>query len=328
MKTALITGATSMDGRTLTQQLLAQDYQVILTYRRTSNVDLQTIKDSYPATDKLTFTFMDICDPVSINLAIKSILDKTPINEFYNFASQSHVGESFSNPNATILATGQSVFNLLDAIRQLTPATKFFQACTSEQFGGNPINKPYDEISKHELRSPYSIGKELAYNWVKFFRQTYNLYTCAAFCFNHSNQFRGPNFFIQKVVTAATRIHLGLQHGLTLGNLDFWRDESLADNCTRAFQAMLQLPEPEDFVIGRGRAFSGHEFLSEAFNYFGLNYKRYVQYDASLVRPNEVVKLVANPAKAIKLLNWNPEQTSLSDHIKLMCEYQLNKLSL
>lgn len=327
---ALVTGSTSMDGRTLTHYLLAKDYKVILTYRRTANLDLEDIKKlfnddliKYPKSS-LDFVFMDIIDQSSIRYAIKSILENPQygqIDEFYNFAAQSHVFESFKNPDYTMKASGISVFYILEAIKDLSPKTRFFQACTSEMFGGSPDKCPFDEKSTFECRSPYAVAKRVSYDWVMYFRQTYGLFACAAFCFNHSNIYRGPNFFIQKCSLAATRIMLGKQKELTIGNLDFARDESLADFCIEAFWKMLQLDSPEDFVIGRGHAFTGKEFLDAAFGFYNLDWKKYIKQDKSLFRDNEVVKLVANPDKAINYLDWNPNRISLKNHISLMNEY-------
>ncbi len=332
-KIAIVTGGTGMDARTATHFLLSKNYKVILTYRRTANLDTSTISDlfiedliKYPESS-LDFLFMDIVDQSSVRLAIKSILENPKygeIHEFYNFAAQSHVQESFKNPDYTMRASGISVFYILEAIKDLTPKTRFFQACTSEMFGGNPERCPFDEDSQFECRSPYAIAKKVSYDWVTYFRQTYGIFACAAFCFNHSNIYRGPNFFIQKVCLAATRISLGKQSELVIGNLDFARDESLSDFCIEAFWKMLQLNSPEDFVIGRGKAFTGEQFLDEAFKIFGLDWKYYVKQDKSFFRENEVVKLVASPAKAIKLLNWSPERISLKQHIGLMCMHNLS----
>ncbi len=329
-KVSFITGATSMDGRTMTHFLLSKGYKVILSYRRTANLDIENIRNlfiddliKYPESS-LEFVFMDITDQSSVRLTIKSILEDTKygsIDEFYNFSAQSHVFESFKNPQATMQASGRSMFYILEALKDLSPRTKVFQACTSEMFGGNPDRCPFDENSPFEMRSPYAVAKKVSYDWVTYFRQTYGMFACAAFCFNHSNIYRGPNFYIQKCCLAATRISLGKQNELSLGNLQFFRDESLADYCVESFWKMLQLDKPEDFVIGRGEAFSGEQFLDESFSYFNLDWKKYVKLDKSLLRDNEVVKLVSNPKKSIEKLGYNPNRISFKDHIGLMCEY-------
>lgn len=331
-KIALITGATSMDGRTMTHFLLERGYQVILTYRRTATINLDQIKGLFHedltknSKSNLDFIFMDITDQSSIKFGIRSILENPKygsIDEFYNFAAQSHVFESFKCADVTMKASGIAMFYILESFKELSPKTKIFQACTSEMFGGNPERCPFDENSPFETRSPYAVAKRVSYDWITYFRQTYGMFTCAAFCFNHSNIYRNSSFYIQKCCLAATKISLGKQDELFLGNLSFFRDESLADFCVEAFWKMLQLPEPEDFVIGRGEAFSGEEFLNESFSYFNLDWKKYVKLDKQLLRDNEVIKLVSNPNKAVEKLNWNPKRISLKNHIGLMCEYNL-----
>jgi len=329
-KVSLITGATSMDGRSITHLLLSKGYKVILSYRRNAHLNLNHINDLFTDDFKknpessLDFILMEITDPTSVKLAIRSILENPKygqIDEFYNFAAQSNVGISFQNPVYTMQASGMSMFNILEAIKELTPKTKVFQACTSEMFGGDPNRCPFDENSLFETRSPYAVAKRVSYDWVTYFRQTYGLFVCAAFCFNHSNIYRNPDFYIQKVCLAASRISLGKQQELKLGNLQFSRDESYSDFCVEAFWKMLQLDKPEDFVIGRGEAFTGEEFLIEAFRYFNLDWTKFVKIDKSLLRDNEVVKLLANPSKAINKLGWKPNRMSLTEHIALMCEW-------
>jgi GDPmannose 4,6-dehydratase len=327
---SLITGATSMDGKTMAHLLLSKGYKVILTYRTNAHLNLNDIKDlyiddliNYPDSS-LDFVFMEITDQTSIKLAIRGILENPKygrIDEFYNFASQSQVWNSFKNPSYTMLASGISMFYILEAIKELTPKTRVWQACTSEMFGGDPKNCPFDENSKFETRSPYAVAKKVSYDWVTYFRQTYGMFVCAAFCFNHSNIYRNPTFMIQKACLGATRIALGKETEITFGNLNFERDESYSDFCVEAFWKMLQLDKPEDFVIGRGESFSGEQFLQNAFGYFNLNWQKYVKQDKSLFRDNEVVRLVSNPQKAIKKLQWSPDRMSFKDHIRLMCEH-------
>ena len=331
-RVSVITGCTGMDAKTMAHFLLSKNYKVILTYRRTATIDIEKIRElfiddliKYPESS-LDFIFMDIVDQSSVRLAIRSILENPQygkIDEFYNFAAQSHVFESFKNADYTMRASGISMFYILESLKELTPKTKVFQACTSEMFGGNPDRCPFDENSPFETRSPYAVAKRVSYDWVTYFRQTYGMFTCAAFCFNHSNIYRNSTFYISKCCLAATKISLGKQTELSLGNLSFYRDESFSDFCIEAFWKMLQLSNPDDFVIGRGEAFSGEEFLEKSFSYFNLDWKKYVKLDKSLLRDNEVVKLVANPKKAIEKLNFNPNRISLQNHINLMCENNL-----
>jgi GDPmannose 4,6-dehydratase len=220
-------------------------------------------------------------------------------------------------------ASGIAMFYILESFKEISPRTKIFQACTSEMFGGDPKNCPFNENSQFECRSPYAISKHVSFDWIKYFRQTYGMFACAAFCFNHSNIYRHSEFYIQKVCLAAARISLGKQKDIELGNLKFARDESYSDFCVEAFWKMLQLDKPDDFVIGRGEAFEGEQFLDEAFGYFNLNWKKYVKQDKSLFRDNEVVKLVSNPSKAQNILKWNPTRITFKQHIGFMCEHNI-----
>jgi GDPmannose 4,6-dehydratase len=328
-KIAVITG-TGMDSKTMTHYLLSKNYKVIMTHRQNATQDIDKVRElfyddlvKYPQAS-LDFVFMELTEQHSVNLAIKKILENTKfgkIDEFYNFAAQSHVGLSFSNPVYTMKATGISVFYILEAIKEYTPKTKVFQASTSEMFGGDPKRCPFNENSLFETRSPYAIAKRVAYDWVVYFRQTYNMFVCSAFGFNHSNNYRHSNFFVQKCCMGASKIALGKQKELYLGNLNFSRDESYTDFCIEAFYKMMQLDKPEDFVIGNGTTHSGEEFLYESFNYFNLNWKDYVKIDNSLIRPNEVVMLIADSKKAQKMISWIPNRISFKKHIELMCKY-------
>lgn len=328
-KVACITG-TGMDSKTMAHFLIAKDYKVILTYRRNANLELDKIAGlftndllSHPNA-KLYFKFMDITDQSSIRFCIKDILEDPNfghIDEFYNFASQSHVGLSFKNPVYTMQASGIAMFYILEALHDLTPRTKVFQACTSEMFGGDPKNCPFNEESKFELRSPYAIAKKIAYDWICYYRQTYDMFACVAYCFNHSNVYRHSSFFIQKICLGATRIILGKAKDLTLGNLEFARDESYSDFCIEAFWKMLQKDTPIDYVIGRDEAFTGTQFLDEAFGHYNLDWRKYVKQSKELFRQNEVIKLVSDSRKAQKELNWRPNRMSFRDHIRIMCEH-------
>lgn len=331
-KIALITG-TGMDSKTMVHFLLRKGYSVIMTYRRNASQNLDNIRKLFEDDlsqflfSSLDFIFMEITDQSSIRYGIKSILENPKygkIDELYNFAAQSHVGFSFQNPTYTMQASGVSMFYILEAIKELSPRTKVFQACTSEMFGGNPANCPFSEESQFECRSPYAVAKKVSYQWVQYFRQTYNLFVSAAFCFNHSNVYRHPEFYIQKCCLAATKISIGSQSKLILGNLSFARDETYSDFCIETFWKMLQLPNPEDFVIGRGESFTGEQILDLAFSHYNLDWKKYVEQDKSLFRDNEVVKLVANANKARKILGFKPERMSIETHIGIMCDYNYN----
>lgn len=326
-KVALITG-TGMDSKTMTHYLIPKNYTIILTYRSNTLQNLNTLKClfeedlSLHPESKLDFVFMDITDPNSIKTGFEYVLKQYGvIDELYNFASQSHVGDSFVNPDYTIAATGQAVFHLLESLRHLSPKTRFFQASSSEMFGGNPARCPFNESSPFECRSPYAIAKMLAYNWTYYFRQTYNMFCCNAFSFNHSNYYRDTRFFCAKVVNAATRIFLGKQKKLQIGSLNHYRDEFFTDFGVEAIHKLVNLDKPEDVVLATGTCHAGVEYLERAFGFYNLNYEDYAEIHTDLFRPNDVYKLVGDSSKATNLLGWQPNRITFREHINLMCQY-------
>lgn len=327
MKIALVTGS-GMDSKTLTHFLLGKGYHVVMTYRRNSTFNEPELKGLFSEDLKnyfpcgLSLESCDITDFSSVKNCIENVL-KTfgQIDEVYCLAAQSHVGNSFNNPIYTINATGMAAFNIFENLRNLSPKSKVYQASTSEMFGGDMKNNPFSEESPFELRSPYSIAKHLAYNWVKYFRQTYGMFICSGFLFNHSNIYRAKDFFIRHVTNSAARIALGKDSCFSVGNLNHYRDEHYADFGVEAMYKMLQLDFPVDLVIGNGHAQFGEEYLDYAFGYFNLDWKKYVKIDSSKFRPNEVIKLVADPRKAIDLIGWKPNRIPFKEHINLMCEW-------
>ena len=196
-----------------------------------------------------------------------------------------------------------------------------FSGNTSELMGGEPSRCPFDESSEYECRSPYSIGKELGTRWVKYYAQTHGMFATYGILFNHSNCTRGKSFFIRKLTNIAARIALGKEKEAVFGNLQFARDEHWSDFGVEMMWKMLQREKPETYLICRGKATTGEEFLDAAFGYFNLRWQDYVKFDVNLLRPNEVVKLVGNPQKAIDDLGWRPDRMSIEQHIGLMCRY-------
>jgi GDPmannose 4,6-dehydratase len=326
-KIALITGS-GMDSKTLAHILLSKDYDVVLTYRRNTSQNIENIKSlfsgdliKYP-NSSLSFEFCDITDQTSVRECIQNVLLKfNKIDELYSLASQSHVGDSFKNALYTLNATGTSVYYLLETLRELSPKTKFYQASTSEMFGGDPKNNPFNEKSPFELRSPYSIAKNLAYNWCQFYRQTYGMFISTGFLFNHSNIYRNINFYCRFVTNSAAQIALGKMSKFSVGNINHYRDEHLADYGCEAMFLLLQLEQPEDVVVGNGIAYHGEEYLDLAFGYFNLDWKKYIEIDKSKFRANEVVKLTSDSTKAQKLLGWKPNRIPFKDHLHLMAKY-------
>ncbi len=319
-KTALITGISGMDARALTHILLSKGYTVIGTYRKTANLNLDTIRAEFDSPN-LYFEHCSITDAQSVKTLVSEVLTKhSKIDEAYLLAAQSHVGHSFTSAESTTLCSGMSAYYFLDNFKTFSPKTRTYFPATSELFGGDPDKCPFDESSPFQCRSPYSVAKHLGINWIQYYEQL-GLYATYGILFNHSNCSRGLEFFIRRVTNGAARIALGKTKELGLGFLGFARDEHWADFGCEMMWKMLQLDSPEVFVVSRGECFHGEEFLDAAFDHFNLNWKKYVHFDETRVRPNEVRKLVGNPQKAIDKLGWNPRRMSFKDHINLMCQY-------
>ncbi len=319
-KTAIVIGATGMDGESAIYFLLSKGYNVVGTYRKNTHIDLDALALQYGG--KMTLEYCEITDFTSVKTLLETCLKRYgTIDEIYLLAAQSQVFYSFLEPAQTVLCNGMSAFNFLENLRLLSPSTRLYYAATSELFGGDPSRCPFHEESEYECRSPYSIGKELGTRWIKYYVQTHGMYACYGVLFNHSNTSRGKNFFIRRVTSSAARICLGLQSDLILGNLAFSRDEHWSDFGIEMMWAMLQRDKPETYVICRGRATQGEEFLDASFDYFNLDWRKFVKTDKALFRPNEVVKLTGDPSKAIRDLGWRPDRMPFKDHIALMCAY-------
>ncbi len=327
-KIALITGY-GQDSKTLTHYLLSLNYKVIMTHRRNVSFDESRILSlftddliKYP-NSSVEIVFLDHSDNYSVTTGLNSILKKyEKIDEIYHLGADSNVGDSFKTPERQIQNNGTSAFYLLEWIRINSPSTKFYFAATSECFGGDPSRAPFNEESVLEPRSPYGISKVMGYNWTKFYRQTYGLYSCSGFLFNHSNYYRHPSFFIRRVTQSAAQIALGKINEITLGNLDFWRDETYADYMVVMMHKMLNNPHgAKDYVVGNGDCYHGEQFLDYAFGYFNLDWKKYVKQDKDRFRPNEVVKLSADSRLVQKDLGWIPNRVSFKTHIDKMCGY-------
>lgn len=328
---ALITGCNGMDAKTLTHFLLSKNYKVVLTYRRNtyfteSNI-LNIFKDDlkkYP----LSELYLEVCDITcqnSINECIKSTLKKhSRIDELYLLAANSHVGESFKNKELSILTNGQSVYFFLECLKNYSPKTRTYFAATSELVGGIDQGT-FNENCLWNPRSPYSIGKELGARWINFYKDSLDtgMFCCYGILFNHSNTYRSKDFVIRKITNTAAKIAIGKESELKLGHLDWARDEHYSDfGCEMMFM-ILQKDTPQNYVIGTGETHWGEEYVKLAFDYFNLDWKKYVKFDKSLLRPNEVVRLIADSTKAQKELDWRPNRMKFKTHIDLMCKFDL-----
>lgn len=330
-KIALITGANGMDAKTLTHLLLSKKYKVILTHRRNTWFDEESIKNGFKQ-DLIKYPesrlFLQACDVScdnSVRECIKNVLNEHGrIDELYLLAANSHVGESFKNKELSIQTNGQSAYYFLENVKNLTPKTKTYFAATSELFGGIEDGR-FNEECIWNPRSPYSIGKALGARWVNFYRDSVdsNMFCCYGILFNHSNTYRSKDFVVRKITNTAAKIAIGKSSELKLGHLHWARDEHWSDFGCEAMWKMLQLERPENFVIGNGVAHWGEEYLELAFGYFNLDWKKYVKFDDSLKRPNEVVRLVADSKKAQEKLGWIPNRLTFKKHIEMMCKYDL-----
>ena len=319
-KTALVSG-TGMDSKTLTHFLLQKNYRIILTYRRNTSFNQDSFLSLFNNSPKVEVVNIDSSDQTSVKIGLEKVIKKYgKIDEFYHLSADSNVGESFLSPERQIQNNGMSAFYILEWLRHNSSKTRFYFAATSECFGGDPRRVPFNENSVLEPKSPYSVAKTLGYNWTTFYRQTYGLYACSGFLFNHSNHYRHPSFFIRRITQSAARIAAGKLDKITLGNIDFWRDETYADFMVEMMWKMLNNPlGAKDYVVGNGVCYSGEEFLVNAFSYFNLDWRKYVVIDKDRFRPNEVVKLAADPTSVVKDLGWIPNRITFKDHVGAMC---------
>ena len=232
----------------------------------------------------------------------------TNTNEFYNLAAQSHVRVSFDIPENTVDGIAMGTLRIMEAIRNILPSCKFYQASSSEMFGDNP-DYPYNEGSKLMPASPYACAKVFAHNLVRNYRKSYGLFACSGILFNHESPRRGETFVTRKITLAAARIKMGLQKKLHLGNLDTSRDWGFAGDYAEAMWLMLQQDDPDDFVISTGEAHSVKDFLNFVFDAADLEVEKYVDIDERLYRPHEVPYLLGDSTKARERLGWRPKMS-------------------
>ncbi len=301
MPKALITGITGQDGSYLADFLLGQGYEVLGMVRRTSTINFDRIRHIQ---DCITIVHGDLLDQVSLI----DILQEHRPDEVYNLAAQSFVPASFSQPVLTGEFTALGVTRVLDAIRCVDRNIRFYQASSSEMFG-KVQEVPQNEKTPFYPRSPYGAAKVYGH-WITVnYRESYNLFACSGILFNHESERRGLEFVTHKITNAAAHIKLGLADELRLGNLDARRDWGWAPDYVRAMWLMLQGERPDDYVVATGETHSVREFCQEAFDYVGLDWERYVKVDPKFYRPAEVDLLVGDPAKARRVLNWQPTVT-------------------
>ena len=319
-KSALITGITGQDGAYLAKLLLAKGYEVTgLVARRATDVSWRLeelgIKQDVRLVDG------DILDLSSIFRAI----DAAKPGEYYNLASQSFVGSSWSQPLLTAQSGGFAVGVALEALRLANAGIRFYQASTSEMFG-KVKSERQDESSPFHPRSPYGVAK-LFGHWITVnYRESFRIHASSGILFNHESPLRGIEFVTRKVTHAAARIKQGKQKELRLGNIDAMRDWGFAGDYVEAMWLMLQQPEPDDYVIASGRSSSVRDMCRIAFSHVGLNYEEYVTIDPKFFRPAEVDVLLGNSSKAMARLGWKPT-TSLEQLIAMMVDADMRRVA-
>lgn len=317
-KKALITGITGQDGSYLTELLLEKDYEVHGMIRRSSSFNTDRIdhlyQDSHDEGTKMFLHYGDLSDSSNIS----RLLEKIAPDEIYHLGAQSHVRVSFDTPEYTGDVTGLGTLRLLDAIKETQIKTKFYQASSSELYG-KVQEVPQKETTPFYPRSPYAVAKIYAY-WITVnYRESYDLYACNGILFNHESPRRGETFVTRKITKALAKIMAGKQNKLYLGNLDAKRDWGYAKDYVEAMWLMLQQDQADDYVIATGETHSIREFLDEAFNYVGLDWKKYVEIDPRYFRPAEVELLIGDPTKAKQKLGWQPRVT-FKELVKIMVD--------
>jgi GDPmannose 4,6-dehydratase len=320
-KTALITGITGQDGSYLAELLLNRGYWVYGLMRRSSSFNTSRIdhiyQDPHEPTPRLRLIYGDLNDASSLN---KILRDVQP-DEIYNLGAQSHVMVSFDIPEYTGEVTGMGTIRLLEAIRETKIQPKFYQASSSELYG-LVRETPQKETTPFYPRSPYACAKAYAFYIVRNYREAYGLFACNGILFNHESPRRGETFVTRKITRAATRISVGLQDKLYLGNLDAKRDWGYAPEYVEAMWLMLQQDKPDDYVIATGETHSVQEFVEAAFGLLGLDWRKHVELDLNYLRPTEVDRLQGDSSKAKKVIGWKPK-TAFIDLVRIMVEADL-----
>ena len=323
MKKALITGITGQDGSYLAELLLQKGYEVHGVIRRASTFNTgridQIYNDPHAKGTQLFLHYGDLADSVQM---VKLLYDLKP-DEIYNLGAQSHVRVSFDIPEYTGDVTGLSAVRLLEAVREagLTQDVRYYQASSSEMFG-KVQEVPQRETTPFHPRSPYGCAKVFAYWLTVNYREAYHLHASNGILFNHESPRRGETFVTRKITRAATRIKLGLQDELFLGNLDARRDWGYAQEYVEAMWLMLQQDRPDDYVCATGETHTIREFCEECFGLLGLDWEKYVKYDARYERPSEVDLLIGDPSKLKKQIGWEPK-VKFKELVRIMTEADL-----
>ena len=318
MKKALITGVTGQDGAYLSKLLLSKGYKVFGTFRRVSTPNFWRLQ-SLGIFDKINLIPADLLDMGSLLEALKT----SDPDEVYNLAAGSFVATSFEEAVGNSEITGQAVTKFLEAIKHQNSSIKFYQASSSEMYGNNNF-KSQNEKTPFSPSSPYAAAKLYAHSITNIYRKSYGIFACTGILFNHESPLRGLEFVSRKITNSVAAISLGLRDELILGNLNAKRDWGFAEEYMEAIYRMMHKSKPDDFVISTGIAHSVNDFVKEAFDLVGLNWKKYVKTDKKFLRPFEVNFLRGNYKKAAKQLGWKPKIT-FKKLVKLMLDEDIRR---
>jgi GDPmannose 4,6-dehydratase len=306
MKRAIITGITGQDGSYLAEFLLQKGYEVWGIIRRSSSFNTGRVehiyRDPHEHGAKLQLRYGDLNDASSLSTILGDLMP----DEVYNLGAQSHVRVSFDIPEYTAEISALGTVRILEAMRRVGVKARFYQASSSELFG-KVRETPQTERTPFHPRSPYAVAKAYAFYITQNYRESYGMFAVNGILFNHESPRRGETFVTRKITRAATRIKLGLQDKLFLGNIEAKRDWGFAGDYVEAMWLMLQTEQPDDFVIATGETHSVREFLERTFGQLDLDYRKYVEHDSRYDRPAEVDLLLGDASKANKVLNWKPK---------------------
>lgn len=316
MKTACITGITGQTGSYLCEKLLDEGYEVYGLKRRSSSFNTERLDHIMDINPKLKLVYGDLSDYSSL---VGMVADIKP-DLFFNMGAMSHVRVSFDIPEYTMDIVGTGTIRCLEAIRKYSPKTRFLQASSSEMFGST--SPPQNEDTKFHPRSPYAVAKVAGYYATINYRESYNLHANNTICFNHESKRRGETFVTRKITRAATRIKLGLQNKLYLGNLDAQRDWGHAKDYAGAMYKIVTASTPDDYVVAMGEMHSVKEFAKLVFSKLDLDWEKYVEIDSKYFRPAEVDALCGDSSKLRNKLGWKPEY-SFEDLVSEMIESDL-----
>ena len=319
---ALITGITGQDGAYLSEFLLSKNYEVHGIVRRSSSFNTGRIDhliSKHASDGKLQLYYSDLLDSSSITNLINNIQP----DEIYNLAAQSHVAVSFQNPILTSQLGTLGSITILETIKHLDKKVKFYQASSSEMFGG-ASKELLDENSLFDPKSPYGASKVFAHEITKIYRDSYDVFGVNGILFNHESPLRGETFVTRKISKAVGRIAAGIQSKVTLGNLEASRDWGYAKDYIEGMWLMMQYDYPEDWVLATGVTKTVRDFAEEAFKHVNLNWEDYVISSEKYFRPNEVDYLLGDSSKARKKLNWKPS-VDFAGLVEIMVEHDINE---